>query len=54
MTLRAELEKLKAGSDEARDRISDIKAEIAVLHNDISHAEEAIAETEKQIEDGKA
>ena len=35
-------------------RISDIKAEIAVLRNDISHAEEAIAETEKQIEDGKS
>ena len=54
MTLRAELEKLKAGSDAAKDRISDIKAEIAVLRNDISHAEEAIAETEKQIEDGKS
>ena len=54
MTLRAELEKLKAGSDAARDRISDIKAEIAVLRNDISHAEETIAEAEKQIEDGKS
>ena len=54
MELRAELEKLKAGSDAARDRISDIKAEIAVLRNDISHAEELIAEAEKQIEDGKS
>lgn len=48
MTLRAQLEKLKAGSDEAKDRISDIKAEIAVLRNDISHAQEAIAETESR------
>lgn len=54
MELRAELEKLKAGNDAARDRISDIKAEIAVLRNDISHAEELIAEAEKQIEDGKS
>lgn len=53
LELRAELERLKAKGDAAKERISDIKSEIAVSENDIRHADEQIAQLKKQIEDGK-
>lgn len=53
LQLRAELEQLKAKGDAAKERISDIKSEIAVAENDIRHADEQIAQLKKQIEDGK-
>lgn len=54
MELRAELEQLKASGDSARDRAADIRSAIAVLENDISHAEDEILRLENQINEGKS
>ncbi|MCH5324118.1 MAG: chromosome segregation protein SMC [Eubacterium sp.] len=54
LSLRAELETLREKGDKAKELISDIKSETAVMENDIRHLTEQIESLNKNIEESKS